>query len=490
MTSPVEAIRVARADGGLRLDRGRFRTHFPLVSQGFLQKLLRTGQVRVAGKRATANQRLEAGQEIRVPPTVREAPKEKPTLTPPMGLSKADRQLIEAMILFEDDEVVVLNKPYGLAVQGGTGTRRHIDGLLAGMADRFGDRPRLVHRLDRDTTGILLVAKTRAAAATLGRVFQTRSAAKTYWALVKGVPKPPQGRIEAALVKASGPDGDRVRKAEPGEQEQAMHATTHYAVLDRVSSKAAWVSLKPVTGRQHQLRAHMAMIGHPIVGDSKYAGGMEMPGEGNACAAPPPRPPPDPTAPLGQGPHRRDRPAARAHAQKLGDARPRRAPLRARRQGGGVRMPTARRLVIFDCDGTLVDSAHAITAAMQHAFRSNGLAPPGRPEIPRGRRPASSAARAFAVVAGEHPLEMQRALAQVYRSDFRACAATLRIATALYPGAKEAVEALAGRDEIVLGIATGKSRRGVARLLAQEGWEGRFHTIQTADDHPQVGIPR
>ncbi len=274
MTGPVEAIRVARADAGLRLDRW-FRAHFPLVSQGFLQKLLRTGQVRVAGKRATANQRLEAGQEIRVPPTVREAPKEKPSLAPPMGLSKADRQFVESMILYEDDDVLVLNKPFGLAVQGGTGTRRHLDGLLAGMADRFGDRPRLVHRLDRDTTGILLVAKTRAVAAKLGRVFQTRSAHKTYWALVKGVPKPPQGRIEAPLVKASGPDGDRVRKAEPGEQDKAMHATTHYSVVDRATSKCAWVSLKPVTGRQHQLRAHMALIGHPILGDPKYHEGHQ-----------------------------------------------------------------------------------------------------------------------------------------------------------------------------------------------------------------------
>jgi 23S rRNA pseudouridine955/2504/2580 synthase len=137
-----------------------------------------------------------------------------------------------------------------------------------------------VHRLDRDTTGVLLIAKHRDAAAKLGRTFQTRSAAKTYWALVKGVPKPPQGRIEAALVKAAGPDGDRVRKALPGEQKEAMHATTHYSVIDRVAHKVAWVSLKPVTGRQHQLRAHMALIGHPILGDNKYEGDKDLPLEG------------------------------------------------------------------------------------------------------------------------------------------------------------------------------------------------------------------
>ncbi|HRD78117.1 MAG TPA: RluA family pseudouridine synthase [Hyphomicrobiaceae bacterium] len=274
----VETIRVTNRDDGLRVDRW-FKTHYPHVTHGFLQKLLRTGQVRVNSKRAKADLRLAAGQEIRVPHTVREAAKPKPSLKPPPGLSKADRTFIEHMILYEDDHVLVLNKPFGIAVQGGTGTTRHIDGLLAGMEDRFGDRPRLVHRLDRDTTGVLLVAKHRDGAAKLGRIFQTRSAAKTYWAIVKGVPRPPQGKVEAALVKASGPEGDRVRKALPGEQEAAMHATTHYSVIDRAASKAAWVSLKPVTGRQHQLRAHMALIGHPIVGDNKYEGGLELPAE-------------------------------------------------------------------------------------------------------------------------------------------------------------------------------------------------------------------
>jgi 23S rRNA pseudouridine955/2504/2580 synthase len=256
MSAPVETIEVKRDEAGMRLDRW-FRIYFPEVGHSYLQKLLRSGQVRVDSKRVQANARLEAGAQVRVPTAVRLPARKKPSLAPPPGLSKADRDFIERMILYEDDHVLVLDKPFGIAVQGGTGTKRHI------------------HRLDRDTTGVLLVAKTRDAAARLGRVFQTRSAAKTYWALVRGVPKPPQGKVEAALVKASGPEGDRVRKAEPGEQERAMHATTHYAVIDRAAHKAAWVSLKPVTGRQHQLRAHMALIGHPIVGDNKYEDGRE-----------------------------------------------------------------------------------------------------------------------------------------------------------------------------------------------------------------------
>ncbi len=275
----VETLRVGDGEANMRLDRW-FRIHFPEVGYTYLQKLLRSGQVRIDSKRAQANDRLTSGMEVRVPAIVRQPKKSGVGLKAPLGVSKGDRDQIEKMIIYEDEHVLVLNKPFGLAVQGGSGTKKHIDGMLEGMADRFGgERPRLVHRIDRDTTGILLVAKTRDAAARLGKTFQSRSAGKTYWALVIGVPKPPQGKIEAALVKASGPDGDRVRKALPGEQAVAMHATTHYSVIDQVGRKAAWVSLKPVTGRQHQLRAHMHMIGHPIVGDNKYDGDKNMPAE-------------------------------------------------------------------------------------------------------------------------------------------------------------------------------------------------------------------
>ena len=275
--------RIKPADDGMRLDRW-IKASYPALPHSLLQKLLRTGQVRVNGGRAKPDRRLVAGDEVKVrqleshAATAQDA--RKPSPVPPLGLSKADRTFIERMILFEDDELMVLNKPFGIAVQGGTRTKRHIDGMLAGMEDRFGGRPRLVHRLDRDTSGVLLVAKTRQAASRYGKLFQTRSVQKIYWALVKGIPKPLQGKIDDALVKASGPEGDRVRKAKPGEQETAQSAITHYSVIEKVGSRLAWVSLKPVTGRQHQLRAHMAIIGTPIIGDQKYEGDRDVPFDG------------------------------------------------------------------------------------------------------------------------------------------------------------------------------------------------------------------
>lgn len=257
----------------MRLDRW-FRSHYAQVPHGRLEKLLRTGQVRVDGARAKANTRLEAGQSIRVPP-LPDAPPPPPGA--PRPLSKADRAFLKSITLYEDDDLLILNKPSGIAVQGGTKTVQHIDRLLEGLGDRPETRPRLVHRLDRDTSGVLVVAKRRSVAAKLGRAFQTRSVRKIYWALVHGVPKPPQGKIDAALVKATTPDGDRVRKARPGEQDKAQSAVTHYAVIDRAAREVALMSLKPVTGRQHQLRAHMAILGHPILGDTKYPSAAEFP---------------------------------------------------------------------------------------------------------------------------------------------------------------------------------------------------------------------
>ena len=267
----VETKRVGASEDGMRLDRW-FKTHYAALPHSRLEKLLRTGQVRVDGGRAKASTRLAQGQAIRVPPL----PDVAPPPAPKRRLSKADRDFLASITLYEDDDLLVLNKPSGIAVQGGTKTPHHIDRLLEGLGDGP-ERPRLVHRLDRDTSGVLVVAKRRAIAAKLGRAFQTRSVRKIYWALVHGVPKPPQGKIEAALVKATGPEGDRVRKARPGEQDRAQSAVTHYAVVDRAGQTVAFVSLKPVTGRQHQLRAHMAIIGHPILGDEKYPSSAELP---------------------------------------------------------------------------------------------------------------------------------------------------------------------------------------------------------------------
>lgn len=268
----VETKRVGSGEDGMRLDRW-FKTHYAALPHSRLEKLLRTGQVRVDGARAKASTRLAEGQTIRVPPL----PDVAPPPAPRQRLSKADRDFLASITLYEDDDLLVLNKPSGIAVQGGTKTPHHIDRLLEGLGNGPETRPRLVHRLDRDTSGVLVVAKRRAVAAKLGRAFQTRSVRKIYWALVHGVPKPQQGKIEAALVKAAGPEGDRVRKAGPGEQERAQSAVTHYAVVDRAAQTVSFVSLKPVTGRQHQLRAHMAILGHPILGDEKYRSSAELP---------------------------------------------------------------------------------------------------------------------------------------------------------------------------------------------------------------------
>src|SRR3990170_2010070 len=268
----VETKRVGASEDGMRLDRW-FKTHYAALPHSRLEKLLRTGQVRVDGARAKASMRLTQGQTVRVPPL----PDVAPPPAPKHKLSKADREFLASITLYEDDDLLVLNKPSGIAVQGGTKTPHHIDRLLEGLGDEPETRPRLVHRLDRDTSGVLVVAKRRAVAAKLGRAFQTRSVRKIYWALVHGVPKPHQGKIEAALVKAAGPEGDRVRKARPGEQERAQSAVTYYAVVDRAGQEVAFLSLKPVTGRQRQLRAHMAIIGHPILGDEKYRSSAELP---------------------------------------------------------------------------------------------------------------------------------------------------------------------------------------------------------------------
>ncbi|MDP2621700.1 MAG: RluA family pseudouridine synthase [Hyphomicrobiales bacterium] len=270
-----ETKTVAQDEAGMRLDRW-FKLHFPQITHAYLSKLLRTGQVRVDGARAKTGTRLAAGQTVRVPPLAFETrPADRPRAAEP--LTAAERAFFKSLVIFEDKDLFVLNKPSGLAVQGGTKTVRHIDRLLDGLGVELEERPRLVHRLDKDTSGVLVIARRRQVASSLGRLFATRSVRKIYWALVEGVPKPAQGKVATPLVKMAGPEGDRVRAAGPGEQARAQHATTHYAVIDQAANKLAWVSLKPVTGRQHQLRAHMAMLGHPILGDEKYVGDQDLP---------------------------------------------------------------------------------------------------------------------------------------------------------------------------------------------------------------------
>ena len=267
---------VSAEEAGMRLDRW-FKLHFPQVTFAYLNKLTRTGQVRVGAGRCKTNTRLEADQEIRVPPLAFDTrPADTPKADVP-PLTPTERRLFDSMVMHEDRDIFVLNKPSGFAVQGGSKTHHHLDGLLMGLGVELGERPLLVHRLDRDTSGVIVIAKRRSVAAALGKLFATRAVKKTYWAIVRGVPKPAQGRIEVALVKAKGPDGDRMRASLEGEEDDEQRAVTHYSVIDKASDIAAWVSLKPVTGRQHQLRAHMAHIGTPIMGDEKYGGLDGMP---------------------------------------------------------------------------------------------------------------------------------------------------------------------------------------------------------------------
>ncbi len=259
----VEQRTIAADDADQRLDRW-FKKHFPTLGHGRLEKLLRTGQVRVDGKRVKASDRLEAGQVIRIPP-MDLTPAPKPAARPVDERAAKD---LRARVLHKDAEVLVIDKPAGLAVQGGTGTDRHLDGLLDALKFDAKERPRLVHRLDRDTSGVLVLARTAEAARWLGDAFKGRDTDKVYWAVVAGVPKIRQGTIDLKLAKLPGKAGERVVV----DEREGKKAITDYAVVEDIKGVASWLALKPITGRTHQLRAHLEAIGHPILGDGKYGG--------------------------------------------------------------------------------------------------------------------------------------------------------------------------------------------------------------------------
>jgi 23S rRNA pseudouridine955/2504/2580 synthase len=256
----VDACTVEAQDAGIRLDRW-FKRHYPGLAHGQLEMLLRKGVIRIDGQRAKSGDRLAPGQIIRVPPMA------EASAGAPAQVTPEDARFVRGLVIATEPGFFVLNKPPGLAVQGGTKTRRHIDGLLPGLAEG-GERPRLVHRLDRDTSGVLLVARSAADAAELARLFRGREVTKIYWALTQGVPNPRAGLIDLALAKI-GPRGEE-RMSVDEEGDDGRRAVTRYEVVDAAADKFAWVALQPVTGRTHQLRAHMAATGTPIVGDAKY----------------------------------------------------------------------------------------------------------------------------------------------------------------------------------------------------------------------------
>jgi 23S rRNA pseudouridine955/2504/2580 synthase len=270
----VSSRKVASSEEGMRLDRW-FHLHYPEFSHGQLEKCLRKGQIRVDGGRIAASFRLASGQTVRIPPLPekREALPEKPPAAP----TREDEDFVRSLVIYKDEDFIALNKPSGLAVQGGSKQERHLDALLDALRFEAEDRPRLVHRLDKDTSGVLLLARSRESAALIGKVLKQRTATKIYWALVNGVPRPQEGTINLSLAKSAAPDGERVRVVEQ-DDDDGQRAVSKFKVVATAGTKLAFVLLSPETGRTHQLRVHMAAIGHTIVGDGKYGGGEAHPG--------------------------------------------------------------------------------------------------------------------------------------------------------------------------------------------------------------------
>jgi 23S rRNA pseudouridine955/2504/2580 synthase len=275
----VVTLSVDADEDDTRLDRW-LKRKFHGLTQGQIEKACRTGEIRVDGARAKANTRVKAGQTVRIPPMTaakgREGDDEDDK--PRTRVKASDADMMRSLVIYEDDHIIGLNKPPGLAVQGGTGTTRHIDALSRALVPDTAEKPRLVHRLDRDTSGVLVLAKTVGTANRLGALFRSRELDKIYWAVVLGVPHPTTGDIRGWMIKSTGPkdDKEKMRAAEQNEK-GAVHASTLYSVVQNAGRKAAWVALKPETGRTHQLRFHMAGIGCAIVGDRKYTCDRELP---------------------------------------------------------------------------------------------------------------------------------------------------------------------------------------------------------------------
>jgi 23S rRNA pseudouridine955/2504/2580 synthase len=265
MQSMVDTRTITEDEADIRLDRW-VRRHFPGVQQSTIQKACRLGHIRVDGKKAETGLRLVPGQSVRIPPMPAGPP---PKIELARGPDPLLRRELEQMLLYRDDHVFVLDKPHGLAVQGGPGIAKHLDGMLEGLRDEGGPRPKLVHRLDRDTSGVLILARTPGVAAKLAAAFRGRDVQKTYWALVAGRPVPVEGRIDLPLLKYAGARGERSVPA-TRDDEEAQRAVTDYTTVDHAGQKLAWMELSPVTGRTHQLRVHCVALGAPIVGDRKY----------------------------------------------------------------------------------------------------------------------------------------------------------------------------------------------------------------------------
>jgi 23S rRNA pseudouridine955/2504/2580 synthase len=263
----VRQFTVAADDDGIRLDRW-FKRNLPDASFNLVSRWSRTGQLRLDGKRASPGDRVEAGQIVRVPPAEAAEEKARPKRVR-AKLSEDEVAYVNEMVIHRDAAAIVVNKPPGLATQGGTKTNVHLDGLLEGLMEGEGDgRPKLVHRLDKDTSGVLLVARSPRAAAFFSKSFSGRTARKVYWALVVGVPDIKDGFIDLPIGKQFGTGGEKMCV----DPEQGLAARTRYRLIERAGNRAAWVELQPFTGRTHQLRVHMAAVGHPIVGDGKYGG--------------------------------------------------------------------------------------------------------------------------------------------------------------------------------------------------------------------------